>query len=42
MPRQWKQALKQTRNDASNQSKTWYEDPSSLTTLKCLPTHHEI
>ena len=33
-PRQWKQALKQTRNKTCNQSKLWYEDPSSFTTQK--------
>ena len=32
--RQWKQALKQTRNETCNQSKTWYEDLSSFTTQK--------
>ena len=34
IPRQWKQALKQTRNETCNQSKTWYEDPSLFTTQK--------
>ena len=34
IPRQWKQALKQARNETCNQSKTWYEDPSSFTTQK--------
>ena len=34
IPRQWKQALKQTRNETCNQSKAWYEDPSSFTTQK--------
>lgn len=34
IPRQWKQALKQTQKEKNNQNRVWYEDPCLLTTQR--------